>query len=111
GTTQLRRQMLLPFTVDVNIMSYETCRRLGVAIQPYYGEALAAVSGSADLKPLGTAEVEWSFCGQNKPYRSVFYVVRELEADFILGNPTIKQLELPGTDPAIAKRLLALEQQ
>lgn len=109
GTTRLRRQMVLPFNVDVDIMCDETCRRLGAPIQPYYGAALTAIPGYPDLKPVGTAEVEWSFCGQRQTHRTTFHVVRDLDADFVLGRPTIRHLELERMDSAVAKRLRASE--
>ncbi|RAH67572.1 uncharacterized protein BO66DRAFT_393782 [Aspergillus aculeatinus CBS 121060] len=109
GTTRLRRQMVLPFNVDVDIMCDETCRRLGAPIQPYYGAALTAIPGYPDLKPVGTAEVEWSFCGQCQTHRTTFHVVRDLDADFVLGRPTIRHLELERMDSAVAERLHASE--
>ncbi|PYH93149.1 hypothetical protein BO71DRAFT_279743, partial [Aspergillus ellipticus CBS 707.79] len=102
--TKLRRRMMLPFNVDINIMSDETHRRLGTQLQPFHGPAFT-VPGYPDLKPLGTAEVDWSFCRRNKVYRTTFFVVRDIDADFILGRPAMRQLELYRADPEIAKRL------
>ncbi|RAK81890.1 uncharacterized protein BO72DRAFT_492118 [Aspergillus fijiensis CBS 313.89] len=71
--------MVLPFNVDVDIMCDKIYRRLNALIQPYYEAALTAIPGYPDLKPVETAEVEWSFCGQRQTHRTTFHIVRDLD--------------------------------
>ncbi|GKZ31228.1 hypothetical protein AbraIFM66950_011519 [Aspergillus brasiliensis] len=104
GKKQLRRRMMLSFHTDTNVMSKETHRRLGASITPYSGTCIQ-VLGLQDRKPLGIAEVQWSFCGRSKPYRTTFYVVEEVEYDLLIGRPSMREQELYRVDPVIAKRL------
>ncbi|SPB46446.1 unnamed protein product [Aspergillus niger] len=104
GKNQLRRCMMLSFHADTNIISKEAYLRLGTSIEPYLGAPIP-VLGLQDRKPVGTAEVQWSFCGRSKPYRTTFYVVEEVEYDLLIGRPSMRQHELYRVDPAIAERL------
>ncbi|BCR96723.1 hypothetical protein AAWM_04708 [Aspergillus awamori] len=104
GKEQLRRRMLLSFHADTNVMSKDAHQRLGTNIMPYRG-APVPVLGLQDSIPVGIAEVQWSFCGRSKPYRTAFYVVEDVEYDLLIGRPSMRQQELYRVDPAIAKRL------
>lgn len=104
GKKQLRRCMLLSFHADTNIISKEAHQRLGTCIEPCPG-ASVQVLGLGDRKPIGLAEVQWSFCGRSKPYRTTFYVVEGVEYDLLIGRPSMRQQELYRVDPAIAKKL------
>ncbi|OJJ43537.1 hypothetical protein ASPZODRAFT_123176 [Penicilliopsis zonata CBS 506.65] len=105
----LRRRLVLSFSTDVNIMSDTVYRRLemdNTSLKTYAGPPLPPVNGRADLKPIGTVEAQWAFCGrENNTYRMVFNVIRDLEYDMLLGTTAMKQLELYRVDSAIAKRL------
>ncbi|PYH67859.1 uncharacterized protein BO88DRAFT_72156 [Aspergillus vadensis CBS 113365] len=104
GKKQLRRCMLLSFHADTNIISKEAHQRLGTSIEPCPG-ASVQVLGLGDCKPIGLAEVQWSFCGRSKPYRTTFYIVEGVEYDLLIGRPSMRQQELYRVDPAIAKKL------
>ncbi|GKZ58048.1 hypothetical protein AnigIFM49718_003856 [Aspergillus niger] len=104
GKNQLRRCMMLSFHADTDIMSKEAHQRLGTSIEPYQGAPIP-VLGLQDSKPVGIAEVQWSFCGRSKPYRTAFYVVEDVEYDLLIGRPSMRQHELYRVDPAIAERL------
>ncbi|GKZ24385.1 hypothetical protein AbraIFM66951_001320 [Aspergillus brasiliensis] len=103
--TELRRRMTLKFNADVNIMSEDVQRRLGAKIQPYYGPPIS-IPEHPNLRSLGTVNVLWSFCQRNKPYRSDFHVVPNMEYDFLMGRPSMREQELYQDDLEIARRLL-----
>ncbi|RDH27550.1 hypothetical protein BDQ94DRAFT_184506 [Aspergillus welwitschiae] len=93
GKKQLRRYMRLSFHADTNVI-----------IEPYRG-APVPVLGRQDRIPDGIAEVQWSFCGRSKPYRTAFYVVEDVEYDLLIGRPSMRQQELYRVDSPIATRI------
>lgn len=103
---EFQRRMMLSFHMDVNIISDEVYRTLETELQPYDGDPIA-VLGCPDRKPLGTVTAQWTFCGRTKPYRTVFYVVPNVEYDLLIGRPSMRQQELYRADPKIATRLNA----
>ncbi|KAF7591690.1 hypothetical protein BBP40_001198 [Aspergillus hancockii] len=103
---EIRRRLMLSFDAEFNIISDEMRRKLDAEMQPYHGLPVA-VPGHADRKPLGTVEVQWTFCGRTKVYQTMFYVVRGVELDLLLGRHSMRKQELYRVDPEIATRLRA----
>ncbi|PLB48471.1 hypothetical protein P170DRAFT_212196 [Aspergillus steynii IBT 23096] len=102
--TRLRRRMLLSFNTEANLMSEEIQQRLRAPVQPVEHPAISGPD-QKNYASLGIAKIKWTFIGKPQVFEAAFHVVRDLDADLLLGRPSIQTLSLDQIDPEIAQRL------
>ncbi|PYI08379.1 hypothetical protein BO78DRAFT_416833 [Aspergillus sclerotiicarbonarius CBS 121057] len=80
-------RMLVSFHTNIKIMSDMVFRNLELDIEPYHGGPIQ-VLGHQDQTPIGTVKLRWGFCGREKLYNTLFYVVEGVNYDLLLGMPS-----------------------
>ncbi|RAL07969.1 uncharacterized protein BO97DRAFT_462142 [Aspergillus homomorphus CBS 101889] len=98
----VKSRMLLCFNWMYDLMSLDARNR--IVNQPR-GTSSRNVQLSALYTKLGVFSLQWTFGQDKKKYSTDFYLVRDLDFDFIIGWPSMRRLELYRGNPLIAWRL------
>lgn len=89
GEKVFYRRLLLDRQGDLNAVSDEIARLLGVPVMPYNGPPVRLPNGHLS-KPQGIIEVEWSLYNNTSHYRTEVLVIENNSFDMVLGASSIR---------------------
>ncbi|KAJ0425120.1 hypothetical protein BJY00DRAFT_308452 [Aspergillus carlsbadensis] len=98
------RRVLLSFMLNIDAISDEIPRVLGLPVSPYSGKAVQLHNGKS-AKPIGTLHLQWKIYSGEKVYKTKFLVIKDSHFDMLLGRSSIKKYKLWEVDEDIEKRL------